>query len=106
MACFFGMAGSKNDLNVLDHSPVFDEFLQGRTPPNNYMVNGQEYSMGYYLTDGIYSKYASFVEVINSLTTSKKRLFTQKQEAARKDVERVWSVTDQVWHNSKTSTIL
>ena len=72
------MADGNNDLNVLDHFPVFDEFLQGRTPPTNYIVNGQEYSMGYYLTDGIYPKYASFIQAINPPTTAKERLFTQK----------------------------
>src|SRR3954470_20844592 len=76
---FFGMAGGNNDLNVLDHSPVFDEFLQGRTPPTNYIVNGQQFLIGYYLIDGIYPKYASFVQTINPPTTAKERLFTQKQ---------------------------
>ncbi|XP_021751240.1 uncharacterized protein LOC110716895 [Chenopodium quinoa] len=30
---FFGIPGSCNDLNVLYHSPVFDEVLHGRAPP-------------------------------------------------------------------------
>ncbi|XP_074351499.1 uncharacterized protein LOC141690613 [Apium graveolens] len=29
---FFGVAGSNNDINVLDRSPVFDDVLQGRAP--------------------------------------------------------------------------
>ena len=51
---FFGTSGSNNDVNVLDRSPVFDELLQGRAPPVHFMVNDNEYHLGYYLTDGIY----------------------------------------------------
>ncbi|XP_074322908.1 uncharacterized protein LOC141659879 [Apium graveolens] len=31
---FVGVAGSNNDINVLDRSPVFDDVLQGRAPDN------------------------------------------------------------------------
>ncbi|XP_074376743.1 uncharacterized protein LOC141718259 [Apium graveolens] len=36
---FFGVAGSNNDINVLDRSPVFDDILQGRAPEVNYIIN-------------------------------------------------------------------
>ncbi|XP_074370380.1 uncharacterized protein LOC141711669 [Apium graveolens] len=51
---FFVVAGSNNDINILDRSPVFDDFLQGLTLEVNYTVNGNNYSMGYYLSDVIY----------------------------------------------------
>ena len=91
------MAGGNNDINVLDHSPMFDEFLQGRTPPTNYSINGRNYSMGYYLTDDIYPKYATFVQAINPPTTPKERLFMLRQEAARKDVKRAFGVLQIKW---------
>uniref|UniRef100_A0A0D3BUY1 Myb-like domain-containing protein n=1 Tax=Brassica oleracea var. oleracea TaxID=109376 RepID=A0A0D3BUY1_BRAOL len=53
---FFGPPGTLNDINVLDRSPVFDDILQGRAPKVNYIVNGYEYHLAYYLTDGIYPK--------------------------------------------------
>ncbi|XP_074346176.1 uncharacterized protein LOC141684943 [Apium graveolens] len=32
---FFGVAGSNNDINVLDRSPIFDDVLEGRVPEVN-----------------------------------------------------------------------
>ncbi|XP_021734058.1 uncharacterized protein LOC110700768 [Chenopodium quinoa] len=46
----------------------------------------------YYLTDGIYPRWASFVKSITSPQTHKDRLFAKHQEAARKDVERAFGV--------------
>ncbi|KAF8413080.1 hypothetical protein HHK36_001056 [Tetracentron sinense] len=48
---FFGMPGSHNDVNDLDHSPLFDTLIHGRMPPVNYMVNGRQHTLGYYLSD-------------------------------------------------------
>ncbi|XP_074351985.1 uncharacterized protein LOC141691143 [Apium graveolens] len=47
-----------------DRSPVFDDILQGRAPEVNYTTNGNNYNMGYYLTDEIYSEWATFVKTI------------------------------------------
>ena len=30
MTCIFGVAGSNNDINVLERSPIFDDVLEGR----------------------------------------------------------------------------
>ena len=51
---FFGPTGTLNDINVLDRSPVFDDIIQGRAPKVTFCVNGRQYKMAYYLTDGIY----------------------------------------------------
>ncbi|XP_024006841.1 uncharacterized protein LOC112083379 [Eutrema salsugineum] len=51
---FFGPPGTLNDINVLDRSPVFDDILHGRAPKVRYSVNGHQYKLPYYLTDGIY----------------------------------------------------
>lgn len=89
---FFGIPGSCNDLNVLQQSPVFDDILEGRAPPVNYEVNGVQYDMGYYLTDGIYPQWAAFIQSILHPHTPKHRLFAEVQEATRKDVERAFGV--------------
>ena len=50
----FGVADSNNNINVLDHSSVFDEVLDGRAPKVNYIVNGTNYTIEYSLIDGIH----------------------------------------------------
>ncbi|XP_059635758.1 uncharacterized protein LOC132277935 [Cornus florida] len=65
---FFGMPGSHNDINVLDHSPIFDSIVIGQIPP-----------------------------IIPHPTTVKEKLFAQRQEAYRKTVERAFGVLQSKW---------
>jgi hypothetical protein len=89
---FFGMPGSLNDINVLDRSPIFATLAEGRTAPVNYIINGHEYTMGYYLADGIYPNWSTFVKTIPRPLGAKRKYFASKQESARKDVERAFGV--------------
>lgn len=89
---FFGVPGTLNDINVLDRSPVFDDVLAGRAPKVKYFVNGREYKMAYYLTDGIYPKWATFIQSITLPQGEKAKLFAKVQESCRKDVERAFGV--------------
>ena len=89
---FFGMPGSNNDINVLDASNLFADLRDGRTPPVNYTINGHNYTMAYFLADGIYPKWATLVQTISQPQGAKKKLFAQKQESFRKDVERAFGV--------------
>ncbi|XP_021721477.1 uncharacterized protein LOC110689035 [Chenopodium quinoa] len=92
MARFFGTPGSCNDINVLQRSPVFSDICEGKAPEVTFNVNGNTYNMGYYLTDGIYPKWATFIPTIKHPQTGKHKLFTKKQESYRKDVERAFGV--------------
>lgn len=89
---FFGMAGSNNDLNVLDRSPVFDDLANGRTHPVEFMVNGHSYDMGYYLADKIYPDWATLVKTNSHPVNAKDSTFATAQESVRKDVERAFGV--------------
>ena len=89
---FFGPPGTLNDINVLDRSPVFDDILQGRAPRVQYVVNGHQYDLAYYLTDGIYPKWSTFIQSISLPQGPKAELFAKCQEATRKDVERAFGV--------------
>jgi hypothetical protein len=88
---FFGVAGSNNDLNVLNQSPLFYA-LKGEAPQVQFSVNGNEYRTGYYLADGIYPEWAAFMKSITLPQTDKDKLFAEHQEGARKDVERAFGV--------------
>uniref|UniRef100_A0A0D3C2B0 Myb-like domain-containing protein n=1 Tax=Brassica oleracea var. oleracea TaxID=109376 RepID=A0A0D3C2B0_BRAOL len=90
--CPTAWKGTLNDINILDRSPVFDDILQGRAPKVNYIVNENAYHLAYYLTDGIYPKWATFVQSIPLPQGPKASLFATHQEAVRKDVERAFGV--------------
>ncbi|XP_045802847.1 putative nuclease HARBI1 [Trifolium pratense] len=89
---YFGTAGSNNDINVLNTSDVFNDVLSGKAPAVQYTVNRTTYHMGYYLADGIYPEWAIFVKTIPMPQGEKRKLFAQRQESARKDVERAFGV--------------
>ena len=84
---FFGLHRSHNDINVLDHSSIFTELAQGRAPPVNCLINGHDYTMGYYLVDDIYPQWSTFMKTISVSLEVKKKHFARVQEACRKDVE-------------------
>uniref|UniRef100_A0A0D3ACA7 Uncharacterized protein n=1 Tax=Brassica oleracea var. oleracea TaxID=109376 RepID=A0A0D3ACA7_BRAOL len=89
---FFGLPCTLNDINVLDRSPVFDDILQGRAPKVKFKVNNHTYRMAYYLTDGIYPNWSTFIQSITLLQGPKAELFAERQESAIKDVERAFGV--------------
>ncbi|XP_072087926.1 uncharacterized protein [Arachis hypogaea] len=41
---FFGVSGSNNDINVLDHSPVFDDILNDRASKMVFILNRPDLS--------------------------------------------------------------
>lgn len=51
---FFGVAGSRNDINVLNESSLFNDVWKGNAPEVDFLVNGTQYTKGCYLIYGIY----------------------------------------------------
>lgn len=66
--------------------------LEGCAPEINYSLNGNNYSMGYYLTDGIYPEWTMFVKTTSHLQAEKRKLFAKYLEGQRRDVERAFAV--------------
>ena len=89
---FFGLPGSHNDINVLDSSPLFKNLLNGVAPRCEYVINGHRYTQGYYLADGIYPDWATFVKTLSEPQGLEQKHFVKMQEACRKDVERAFGV--------------
>ncbi|KAI3673445.1 hypothetical protein L6452_39564 [Arctium lappa] len=94
---FFGIAGSRNDINVLNESNLFNNVLRGEAPQVNFIANGTQYTKGYYLTDGIYPEWATFVKSFPCPQDAKRKFFKKRQEGARKDVERAFGVLQARW---------
>ncbi|XP_057756006.1 uncharacterized protein LOC130975201 [Arachis stenosperma] len=98
-----------------DQSPVFDNILNDRAPEINYTINGNNYTMGYYLADDIYSEWAKFIKSISKPQGEKRKLFAQYQ-GQRKDVERTLGVLqarfaiirdpDRFWEKKKIANII
>jgi len=86
------MPGSHNDINVLHRSSLFDNLVEGRAPAVNFSINGHGYNMDYYLSDGIYPSWATLIQSITRPLGNKRQYFAKTQEAARKMVERAFSV--------------
>jgi hypothetical protein len=62
----FGMLGSHNDINMLHRSTVFDDLANGRAPPVEFIINHNNYHMGYYLADEIYLDWGTLVKTISA----------------------------------------
>ncbi|XP_073119727.1 uncharacterized protein [Henckelia pumila] len=89
---YFGVPGCNNDINVLERSNLFLNLAKGEAPPVRFDVNGNEYNMRYYLADGVYPSWASFVKTIPRPFSQKHKIFAKYQEGVRKDVERAFGV--------------
>ncbi|KAF8392975.1 hypothetical protein HHK36_021216 [Tetracentron sinense] len=88
----FGLRESHNDINVLERSSAFTDLADGHATPVNYSINANDYTMGYYLTDGIYPKWLTFVKTNPSPQGNMQKYFAAAQESARNDVKCAFGV--------------
>lgn len=84
---FFNLPGSLNN-----RLSFFQELYEDRAPKCEYVVNDHEYKIGYFLSDEIYPKWATFIKTIPLPQVAKQKLFIERQESVRKDVERAFDV--------------
>ncbi|GJR01415.1 ALP1-like protein isoform X1 [Tanacetum coccineum] len=79
---FFGVSGANNDLTVLNNSPLFDDLLDDIALVAPFGCNGVTFEKGYYLAEGIYPQWSSFVKSFTVANSEKNALFKRKQESA------------------------
>ncbi|GJU61793.1 ALP1-like protein isoform X1 [Tanacetum coccineum] len=94
---YFGVLGVNNDLNVLYGSPLFDDEIADIALECPFVVNGHTYRKGYYLANGIYPAWSTFVKTFSVARDEKTLKFKRVQEAARKDIERAFGVLQGRW---------
>lgn len=63
---FFGTPGACNDINIWERSPLLQSFIDGSFAELDfqYFIDGQLFTMLYFLVDGIYPQLARFVQTI------------------------------------------
>ncbi|GKC19300.1 hypothetical protein Tco_1021450 [Tanacetum coccineum] len=88
-----------NDILSYDVQPIpeyftyFSSRLDATGPPAcPFIVNGHTYRKDYYLADGIYPEWSTFVKTFSVTRDAKTFKFKTVQEAARKDIERAFGV--------------
>jgi hypothetical protein len=81
---FFGPPGSNNDVNVVMQSPLFLTERNGTAPKSPFIVNGHTYKRGYYLTDGIYPTWHTFVKAFKYPTDPKEKKFKKVKSRLEK----------------------
>jgi hypothetical protein len=88
LALFFGLPGSLND--IMSH--IFAWLGSDDAPACNYVVNGHEYNMRFYLVDGIYPEWATFEKTIRVPENRAEAKFSKAQDASWKYIERDFCV--------------
>jgi hypothetical protein len=108
MACVFWVSGFSHDINVLEWSSVFSHIIEGRAPLANYAINGYNYTIRYYLADGIYPQRLTIVKTISCPQGKKAKLFAAAQELACKKGcgTCIWSASSMIRNRSWTCTWL
>ena len=76
----FRLGGSNNNINLLQGSPIFFELVQGHASAVNCLINGNDYTMGHYLTDSICPKWSTFMKTIPTPQTQKRQLIAKAKE--------------------------
>ncbi|GJX89092.1 ALP1-like protein isoform X1 [Tanacetum coccineum] len=81
------------DLSWAHHRLDMVKMLKfGKLPEAPFVVNGRTYKQGYYLADGIYPTWSTFVKTFSIARDEKTLKFKRVQESARKDIERAFGV--------------
>ena len=96
----FGDAGSLNNLNVLDGSSIVGSMLNGNLDLNieEYTIKGNTRDWCYFLVNGIYLKWTTFVNTYSNPVEQEKKTFAARQESVRKDIECAFGIVVQRFH--------
>jgi Plant transposon protein len=97
---FFGIPGSRNDLNIMNASPLFQSIRAGSFPPArpSTTVDDLDLTWYYFLVDSIYPRYRIFLTTYTRPSNNKEKMLARVQEGARKAVDRLFAVLFSRWY--------
>nr|GFB69662.1 protein ALP1-like isoform X1 [Tanacetum cinerariifolium] len=100
MTDYFGPSPKYPDyyFRLLNHSSLFDDLLDDIAQVVPFEVNGFTFEKVYYLADGIYPQWTTFVKSFTVARDETNAVFKRRQESARKDIERAFGVLQGRWH--------
>jgi hypothetical protein len=98
----YGFAGTLNDINILNMSPLLTRILNGtfeelESPAVPHKIGEEEFNQLFFLVDGIYPSLSRFIKAIKAPIYDDEKSFTAWQESARKDIERAFGVLQCQW---------
>ena len=98
----YGYAGTLNDNNILNLSPLLESIVTGKfaeleSEVTPYKILEEEFKFLFILVDGIYPRYARFVKGQKEPITNREKCLSEWQESARKDIERAFGVLQAKW---------
>ena len=97
----FGSAGTNNDINIWDRSPLLKSFLEGSFAKEvdfEFRVGDQTFNQLWMMVDGIYPELARFVKPLSEPLGRRETKYAAWQESSRKDVERGFGVLQRKFH--------
>lgn len=97
----FGFAGTLNNINIWDQSPLLKSFLDGsfhRDVDFEYTIAGRQFRHLFLLVDGIYPELSRFVKTLDEAVGDGNKRFAMWQESSRKDIERTFGVLQRKFH--------
>ncbi|CAL8080861.1 unnamed protein product [Prunus armeniaca] len=83
--------------NQKGQKSIILEAVAGEGPTITYQINNTVYQNRYYLADGIYPRWTTFVKSIPHPRSHKENFFAAYQEGYRKDVERCFGILQARW---------
>ena len=78
---------------------MFHSILNGNHGRHEFHIDESEpaFNVNYFLADGIYPSWSTFVKPLSTPTTQAEKAFNQAQESERKCVERLFGVVQGRW---------
>ena len=91
----FGYAGSQNDINIWEQSPILKSFIDGSFVERvdfPFTINDTTFTKLFMLADGIYPELSRIAKTVDEPRGHGKKLYAKWQESCRKDIERAFGV--------------